>query len=76
MSELDKIINDGLFALALFILGGITHAAWHEPEVSIEFDHRVVSSSYDDGAKFPKCVEVKYDFPNIKRLVCYKLEVK
>jgi len=42
---------------------------------TIEFDHHVVSAASYPGKRYPNCVDLKYDYPNIKRMVCWKLEI-
>ena len=46
-----------------------------EPQVSIEFDHRVISRSLTANDKFPECVELYYQIGGLKKLVCFKQEI-
>ena len=65
-----------LMDLLIFSAGVVVGISNYFPEVEVKFNKNVGSSSYQATAEYPHCVQVKYEFPAIEKLICYKLEIK
>lgn len=57
--------------------GVYLHKRLDNMQVSIAFDHRVVARVTKPKEKFPHCALVEYSsHPQVKKLLCYNVEIK